>query len=297
MEPIKKMEIIKRKSDIYTYSNSKYVEDDLNSVLSNAESQEGNTNQYDFLRNILDSVGSTTAVPLVKKSNGGQGLLNTLKNNSNTVSESLHDVVKVMHESNMVQSKNVTAIENMGNNITNALSVVTAIMNIGNLYKDVNNKVINHHGNVQSQKNFMQIDNMEFEAKEHLDLVDSKGNPIIPRRAKALNNAETAEHVTYLKKGDESQTDTDGKVIIPRNATATKDAEKAIETKEMNESTITEELGFLDEFFMGLDSAVEDVTDDYLSDGFNFSVNPFENFFKILENDLDDEMNKIEQGA
>lgn len=224
-------------------------------------------------------------------------LLEQLKGNTDAVSKATLEIAKAQVAGNQIMQRLVQATESSGMNMFGAILGIATELTKGNKYSSVLTNMNQIVGETQVNKNLKIMDEIDFNTKGHLDLVDSKGNPIIPRNVKAINNAESAEHMAYLKTGEDSITDSDDNLIIPRQASAIKNAEKAIETKEMNDSTITEELGFLDEFFMGLDSFVEDVADDYLNDGFNFSSNPFENFFKILENDLDEEMNRIGQGV
>ena len=249
-EPFK-MEVIKKIGEYIPPDKTLVIEDKVNAIMSSAESQEGNSTVTDYTRDFLNSMGTIATFPVEKKATAGNGLISTMKNNTDALSGGMNEIAKVMHNANTISDRNVTAVENLGHNINTALSVLTTVLNIGNLYKNVSNQLTNHHGNVQSQTNFKKIDDMDFNSNGHLGLVDSKNRPIKPREVKALHNAESADNIKFSNIGSDSVTDTDGKKIIPREVNAVKDAEQAIETKEMNESTITEELGFLDEFFMG----------------------------------------------
>jgi hypothetical protein len=169
-------------NNTYSYFNNYYS--------SGQYSYEQSNYIQELLGNPIDSLSPAPATP--PTSPVGNNLLNTLKNNADTVSKSVNDITKALHENNFISSRNVQAIENLGANIQRSLSLVSHALNLGNATSDVFNKLFNHHSKFQTVKNQMQIEDIEFKSKGLPTLVDSQGNQIVPREAQATHNAEKA---------------------------------------------------------------------------------------------------------
>jgi hypothetical protein len=127
-------------------------------------------------------------------------------------------------------------------------------------------------------------------------------------------NALVMEKVDKELNGIEGLYDSNGDKVIPFNAKSLKDAEKSIETKDMNETTISEleEDGVFDDFHMGLNlplsvlssfgmlpksaqDAVEKTYEEFLTDGFDFDANPFNMINDYLKEDLENMYEKIKE--
>lgn len=185
-------EIVKDENGL-VQDQSTLIVNDVDNILSNISQNASSTEKIDYLRDILANNVEVGLAPTVNTSQGGTKLLDSMKNNSNAIARSMSDVASVMHQGNLINSRSVEAIENMGNNMTNAMNVISAVIGVGNQYKDISNKLTNYHNNIQSQKNFKQIERMNFESKPQTGLVDSRGNPITPRNARALKDAEVGQ--------------------------------------------------------------------------------------------------------
>lgn len=161
------------------------------------------------------SVPELSTPPTAQTSSGGGNLLDTLKNNANTSAKAMNDVAKVMHEGNLISNRNVKAIENMGANIQKTLSVIGSVLNMGNAISNTHNKMYSTHQSVQSEKNYKQIERMDFDSKGRPGLVDSSGEPIIPRDQQSkyysekrideerMNNFDWGEHLNAVTNASE----------------------------------------------------------------------------------------------
>lgn len=191
-------------TEVYSIAVKANIEDlqeDITKVNEDIQQTWGNFNQVGQgyvsptynLGAISNPIIGTSFVPSSPhESPVGNGLLPTLKNNANTVSKAVHDIAKALEDSNKINSRSVQSLENMGNNITMAIGAITQILGMGNQLKDISNKLFNAHGNVQTSKNLKQIEDLDFKAQGRPTLVDSQGNPIVPREAQATHNAEKA---------------------------------------------------------------------------------------------------------
>lgn len=136
------------------------------------------------------SVPTLSTPPTAPTTSGGGNLLDVLKNNSNTSAKAMNDVAKVMHEGNIISNRSVRAIENMGANIQKTLSIVANVLNMGNSISNTHNNLYSAHQRVQSEKNYKQIEHMNYQSQGTNTLLDSKGDPIKPREVKAKYHAE-----------------------------------------------------------------------------------------------------------
>ncbi len=229
-----RFEVVKRGSKRISNTDIDKISNNVNNVYSNINTK-GNSHQIvDYARHALDTALQIGTAPTPNQSSGGNGLLDSMKNNSNALAKSMSDLANVTHTGNIIAGQTVSAIENMGSNLTSTLSHIANVLNVGNRFKDIDNQLRNFHNNIQTQKNNMVMDKLDFEMHGYTGLVDSKGNPIKPREARAKKDAENAEHTKFLNVGDENLKDTNDERIIPNKAQALKDAEQGIEEKRMN---------------------------------------------------------------
>lgn len=98
------------------------------------------------------------------------------------------------------------------------------------------------------------------------------------------------EDLTFNKTANSKLTDLEGNNISPRDSAALKNAEVAKEVKDMNDTPLTELLGFTaDMLGWGVDTASDTLG---VEDGLNSSFNPLKFFFDELEADLEIELAK-----
>lgn len=218
---------------VLTPDNDNYVKN-VDNVYSNINLKGENFGSINFDRNKLPSDIELSLPPVAPESPGGNGLLQNMKKNSDTVAKSMNNVAEVLHTSNIVGQRQVQAVENMANSITSAMSLIANVLSIANNHKDIGNKLQNYHNNIQTQKNFLQIDKLEFDSKPLSNIVDVNGNPVIPRQEKVKANVNQNEYHDFNKNGTENLKDTSNNRIAPRMAKARYHEEKAQDEERMN---------------------------------------------------------------
>lgn len=210
------------------------VKEKVNQVYSNVTVKGNNFGEFNYDDSLFGGYPDVGSPPIAPQSTGGTGLLQNMKNNSDTVAKSMNNVAEVLHTGNMVSQKNVNAINNMASSLTSAMSLLANILSVGNGHKEISNRLNNYHNNVQSQKNFLEIDKLEFESKPHSTLVDLNGNPLIPREERVKKDLNNNEYHEFNKNGSENLKDTQNNQIVPRESKATYHAEKAQDEIRMN---------------------------------------------------------------
>lgn len=101
------------------------------------------------------------------------------------------------------------------------------------------------------------------------------------------------EEIEFNKNGNPELKDSNGTVIKPREANAKRNAEQLIEQEEMNKTTFDEIKDFLGDLFHFGGSLVDDGAEKLgVEDGINLDYNPLDYVYRMLEEDLEAELNK-----
>lgn len=210
---------------------------DISNILSNVNINPQREQRWGDWKTFLNSDLPSSQAPSVKKTKKTGGLLDTMVGNSNVLSEGLNDISKVLKDGQEVQKKLSASLDGVGSNLSASLQLISSVLVAGNALKKVGDKVNSFHSDIQSRKNIMAMDQMEFESNKYSGLVDMHGQPleISPREAKVRKNIESYKNQNFQNHGVENFDDTEGNQIVPSKAKASKDAEKAIDERKMNQ--------------------------------------------------------------
>ncbi|RXJ82646.1 hypothetical protein [Arcobacter sp. F2176] len=221
--------------EIVANSKGDKTEDNITKgIMSNVKSKGSNFGSVDFNNSFFDDISGIGEAPTAPTSTVSGGLLNTMKNNADTISKSMNNVAEVLNKSNLVSKEHVNATQNMAQSITSAMTLLANILSVANGHKEVGNRLQNYHNNVNTQKNFLQIDKLEYDSKPLSNIVDVNGKPVIPRQEKVKANVNQNEYHNFNKNGAENLKDTSNNRIAPRMAKARYHEEKAQDEERMN---------------------------------------------------------------